>query len=310
MKTAFLFSGQGAQYNEMGKDFYDNYSEVRGIFDMASRQLGTDLAELCFNNDARLNETAYTQPAILTVSHAIEHIVKTSVGISPDAVAGLSLGEYTALVSSGALTFEEAIPLVHKRGSLMEQAVPDGEGAMAAVLGLNASTLAQLCKEVSKDSFVSIANYNAPEQLVISGETDGVDRIMKKAMDKGAKKTSRLKVSGPFHTKMLEPAAHEFSEDLGKVAFKSFTTPVYSNVTAEVYTDAAMIKPLLEKQIASSVKFEQMIKQMISDGVTTFVQVGPGKALRSFVKRIDRDVTVKNIEKIKQLETIAKVFQS
>ncbi|HAJ69833.1 MAG TPA: [acyl-carrier-protein] S-malonyltransferase [Alkalibacterium sp.] len=294
----------------MGKDFYAEFSEVRDIFDTVSRLLETDMAEICFNDDARLNETSYTQPAILTVSYAIQHVLKKSMGISADVVAGLSLGEYTALVSSGALSFEEAIPLVHRRGSLMEKAVPDGKGAMAAILGLEASVLAQLCKEVSEESFVSIANFNAPGQLVISGETSGVNKVMDKTMDKGAKKAVLLKVSGPFHTKMLESASREFAETLDKVNFQPFNKTVYTNVTADAYSNIESIKPLLTKQIASSVKFEQMIRQMISDGVTTFIQVGPGKSLRSFVKRIDKSVTVKNIEKVKQIDTIAKLVQS
>lgn len=310
MKTAFLFSGQGAQYNQMGQEFYDEFSEVKDIFNEASRQLDVDLAKICFNNDPRLNETAYTQPAILTVSHAIEVVIKQTMGITPDAVAGLSLGEYSALVSSGSLKFEDAVPLVHQRGSLMEQAVPDGEGAMAAILGLDAQTLMVICTEVSKDSYVAIANYNTPEQLVISGETAGVEEAMRQASEKGAKRAIKLNVSGPFHTKLLEPAGQAFTKALDKVTFQPFAYPVYSNVTAEAYTDTASIKPLLTSQISSPVRFEQMINKMIADGVTTFVEVGPGKTLRSFVKSIDRCVTVKNIEKVKQLDTIAKIIHS
>ncbi|SFB88702.1 [acyl-carrier-protein] S-malonyltransferase [Alkalibacterium subtropicum] len=310
MKTAFLFSGQGAQYNEMGKDFYEEYSEVREIFDSASKQLDTDLAEICFNSDARLSETPYTQPAILTVSYAIEHILKKSLDIMPDAVAGLSLGEYTALVSSGALSFEEAVLLVHQRGSLMEKAVPTGEGAMAAILGLEAETLIKICDEVSKESYVAIANFNTPDQLVISGKAKGVKKAMAKAVDSGAKRAIPLNVSGPFHTELLEPAGRAFKKSLEKVDFKAFTVPVYSNVTADLYPDTEAISPLLTRQISSPVKFEQMVSQMISDGVTTFIEVGPGKTLRSFVKSIDKSVTVKNIEKVKQIETIRKVIQS
>ncbi|MER2063014.1 MAG: ACP S-malonyltransferase [Alkalibacterium sp.] len=310
MKTAFLFSGQGAQYKGMGKDFYDGYNDVRDIFDSASSQLGKDMAELCFSEDPRLNETPYTQPAILTVSHAIEHILKKELDIMPDAVAGLSLGEYTALVSAHALSFEEAVPLVHQRGSLMEKAVPDGEGAMAAILGLGGEALAKLCEEISKESYVTIANYNTPEQLVISGETTGVKKAMSEATAMGAKRAIPLNVSGPFHTKLLEPAGRAFSESLGNVHFTSFDVPVYANVTAEKYPDTEAIMSLLTRQISSPVKFEQIIRQMISDGVTTFVEVGPGKTLRSFVKSIDKNVTVKNIEKVKQLDTIKKVLQS
>lgn len=307
LKTAFLFSGQGAQYKGMGQEFYDEFDEVKDIFNQASASLDVDLADICFQEDERLNETAYTQPAILTVSHAIEQVVKRHVGLTPDAVAGLSLGEYTALVSSGALSFTDAVPLVHRRGSLMEKAVPDGEGAMAAILGLDASLLLQICDDISKESYVAIANYNTPEQLVISGEAAGVELAMKQATEKGAKKAIKLNVSGPFHTKLLEPAGKTFAEALDKVAFQSFNVPVYANVTANAYHNVNEIKSLLTNQISSSVKFEQMIRQMIADGVTTFVEVGPGKTLRSFVKSIDKTVTVKNIEKVKQLEIISKI---
>ncbi|OJF92501.1 ACP S-malonyltransferase [Alkalibacterium sp. 20] len=310
MKTAFLFSGQGAQYNAMGQDFYDEFDEVKQIFYKASKQLGVDLAEICFEDDPRLNETAYTQPAILTVSYAIEQVVKKTIGLTPDAVAGLSLGEYTALLSSGSLRFEDAVPLVHQRGSLMEKAVPDGEGAMAAILGLDALALTSICEEVSKESYVAIANYNTPGQLVISGKTDGVEMAMIQASNKGAKKAIKLNVSGPFHTKLLEPAGQAFAESLAEVSFESFEYPVYSNVTANSYPDTEAIKSLLTSQISSPVKFEQMIRQMISDGVSTFIEVGPGKTLRSFVKNIDRNVTVKNVENVKQLETIAKIMHS
>ena len=310
LKTAFLFSGQGAQYNLMGHEFYNEFDEVRQLFDEASSQLDIDLAEICFREDDRLNETPYTQPAILTVSHAIEEVIRHTLDITPDAVAGLSLGEYTALVSSGALDFKQAVPLVHKRGSLMEQAVPDGEGAMAAVLGLDSKTLEEICQDVSKESYVAIANYNTPEQLVISGETAGVEKAMTEAEAKGAKKAIRLNVSGPFHTDLLAPAGRKFLQALDGVSFGGFDYPVYSNVDAKVYKDSEAIKPLLTKQISSPVRFEQMIRQMISDGVTTFIEVGPGKTLRSFVKSIDRSVTVKNIEKVKQLETISKAVRS
>lgn len=301
MSIAFVFSGQGAQYNGMGKEFYDAYPEVRAIFDTASKKLDVDLAELCFEENEKLHWTPLTQPAILTLSHAIEQVAIKE-GLKADRVAGLSLGEYTALVSSGAFTFEEAVSLVHKRGHFMDEAVPKGEGGMAAVMGLNASEVKEVCQIVSEEAYVQPANYNMPGQLVIAGTKEGVERASKELEAAGAKRIIPLNVSGPFHTKLLEPAALKLKEEIQTYEIEELGLPVYSNTNAQMYAGKEEVLDLLVQQVMSPVRFEQMIEQMIEDGVDTFIEIGPGKTLRSFIKKINRSVTVKNIENPKQLQ--------
>lgn len=301
MSIAFVFSGQGAQYNGMGKEFYDAYPEVRAIFDTASKKLNVDLAELCFEENEKLHWTPLTQPAILTLSHAIEQVAIKE-GLKADRVAGLSLGEYTALVSSGAFTFEEAVSLVHKRGHFMDEAVPKGEGGMAAVMGLNASEVKEVCQIVSEEAYVQPANYNMPGQLVIAGTKEGVERASKELEAAGAKRIIPLNVSGPFHTKLLEPAALKLKEEIQTYEIEELGLPVYSNTNAQMYAGKEEVLDLLVQQVMSPVRFEQMIEQMIEDGVDTFIEIGPGKTLRSFIKKINRSVTVKNIENPKQLQ--------
>lgn len=307
MSIAFVFSGQGAQYNGMGKEFYDSYPEVKNTFDQASEQLGIDIARICFEEDERLHWTPITQPAILTLSHAIENIVKQA-GILPDRLAGLSLGEYTALVSSGVFTFDEAVSLVHKRGQFMDEAVPKGEGKMAAVMGLEASVVEEICQEVAAKDYVQPANYNMPGQLVIAGTKKGVELASEKLEQVGAKRIIPLNVSGPFHTKLLEPAAQKLEKEIEQRSIQELTLPVYSNTTAQQYASKEDVSSLLVRQVKSPVRFEQMIKQMIQDGTDTFIEIGPGKTLRSFIKKIDRGVTVKNIENPKQLHKAIKVL--
>ncbi|MCC5889114.1 MAG: ACP S-malonyltransferase [Alkalibacterium sp.] len=300
MKTGFVFSGQGAQYMGMGKDFYDSYAAVRETFEEASDAIGHDLVKICFEDENAIHFTPYTQPAILTVSHAIEKVALEE-GLHSDMLAGLSLGEYTALVSGEALSFSDAVKLVHTRGTLMENAVPDGQGKMAAVIGLEASVVEELCEKVSKSHYVALANYNTPNQLVVSGSAAGVDRVADLAAKAEAKKVVELKVSGPFHSLLLKPAAEEFAQHLKSVEFSAMKKPVYSNVTAQQYPDSSAIPDLLTKQMVSSVRFEQMIRQMIADGAESFIEIGPGKTLKSFIKAIDRSVQPKNIEKPQQL---------
>ncbi|GAA0357739.1 ACP S-malonyltransferase [Alkalibacterium iburiense] len=307
MKTAFVFSGQGAQYDGMGLELYENNTRVREIFEEASDRLHVDMKQVCFQDDPKLHFTPYTQPAILTLSHAIEELIKAE-GFVPDVVGGLSLGEYTALVSSQALTFQEAVTLVHKRGTFMEEAVPNGKGKMAAVIGLEASQVEEICADVSKEIYVDIANYNTPSQLVISGEASGVEKASLKAEDAGAKRVVELNVSGPFHSHMLKPAAELFKKELEQASINEPKYPVYSNVTAQVYPNKEAIIDLLTQQIYSPVRFEQMITQMIADGVDTFIEIGPGKTLRSFIKSIDRTVTVKNVEKESQFKKVIELL--
>lgn len=303
MSKAFVFSGQGAQYNGMGKELYDEFSIVRETFDQASNELEMDLAEICFNEDDRLHWTPITQPAILTLSHAIEQVVRAE-GIHPDKVAGLSLGEYTALVSSEVFSFKEAVNLVHKRGTFMDEAVPEGIGKMSAVMGLDAEVVEEVCKKVSNEDYVAPANYNMPGQLVIAGTKQGVEKATQELEEAGAKRIIPLNVSGPFHTELLEPAAKQLEKELEKATIHSLSIPVYSNTTGQAYNGKEDVRPLLVKQVMSPVRFEQMIKQMIADGTDTFIEIGPGKTLRSFIKKIDRNVTVKNIENNKQLQKV------
>ncbi len=300
-KIAFIFSGQGAQYVGMGKDLYENYDVSKKIFEIANEALNMDLKKLCFEGpEQQLNETENTQPAIVTVTLSALEALKQN-GIKADVAAGLSLGEYSALTYSGVFDIKDVIPLVKKRGKYMQEAVPIGIGKMVAVLGLSEDKVLQACEESKDFGIVEAANFNCPGQIVIGGEVKAVDVASQKALEKGASKVVTLPVSAPFHTSMLAPASEKIAKELEKIELKQMNVPVITNVTADYIKDISEIKPLLEKQVKSPVLWEQIIRRMISDDVDTFVEIGPGRTLSTFVKKVDRKLKVFNVEDIKSL---------
>ena len=299
-KTAFLFPGQGAQYPGMGKDFFEQMPKAREVFAEASEVTGLDLAALCFEENEKLNITEYTQIAMLTVEAAILAVLEEA-GLQSHVNAGLSLGEYGALLASKVLNREEAFRLVRKRGIYMQEAVPAG-GAMAAVLGLDSETIARICEET--EGTVSVANYNCPGQTVITGESQAVERAGRALKEAGAKRVLPLKVSGPFHSPMLKGAGEKLAEELRNISIQKIQTPYITNVTADYVTDEREIKGLLAKQVSSSVRWQETIERMIRDGVDTFVEIGPGKTLTGFLKKIDRNVTGINIQTVEDFENL------
>lgn len=294
MKTAFLFSGQGAQYVGMGQELFDQEEIVRQTFDEASDVLGYDMAELCFTENERLNQTEYTQPAILTVSVAFWRLLEAK-GYHADAVAGLSLGEYTALVASGALDFKTAVALVAKRGSYMATAAPQGTGKMVAVMNAPIETIEEACKQASERGIVSPANYNTPQQIVIGGEVVAVDEVVERLKEAGVKRMIPLNVSGPFHTALLKPAADKLKVALEEVTFNEMTVPVISNTTAQVMQQDE-IKELLERQVMSPVRFYESVATLKELGVERIIEIGPGKVLSGFIKKIDKTLVMSRVE--------------
>ncbi|WP_019299855.1 ACP S-malonyltransferase [Lactococcus garvieae] len=302
MKTAFLFSGQGAQKLGMAKDLYDEFDIVRETFDQASQVLGYDLRELIDNDEAKLNETQYTQPAILTTSVAILRLLSEQ-GIKPDLVAGLSLGEYSALVASGALDFPEAVALVAKRGQYMTEAAPTGSGKMVAVMNTEAALIEEICERAVERGIVSPANYNTPAQIVIGGQAEAVDYAVELLKEAGVKRLIELKVSGPFHTAILKPASEKLAEELEQVNFNSFKLELISNTTAKVMKDSE-IKELLTRQVMEPVRFYESIETMKALGVNRFIEVGPGKVLSGFIKKIDKEANFTNVEDLNSFKAL------
>lgn len=302
-KIAFLFPGQGAQCVGMGKDFYDRLQAVREIYDTASRATGLDVAALCFEENDKLNITEYTQIALLTTEVAILKAV-LDLGIHPDYCAGLSLGEYGALAAADAMDLKDLFYVIRQRGIFMQEAYPVG-GAMAAILGLEAEQVAKVCEET--DGIVSIANDNCPGQIVITGEENAVKAACEKLTQAGAKRCVPLKVSGPFHSRLLEGAGKQLAEVLEKMQVKELKVPYICNVDAAVVEDHTVVKELLAKQVSSPVRFRESILLLKELGVTTFVEIGPGKTLAGFVRKIDKDLQVINVEKPEDLEKLTAV---
>ncbi len=307
-KIALIFSGQGAQYAGMGKDLYENIEECREIFDIADRELGFSIKKICFDGEeGKIDKTEYTQPAILTTSIAALRAFEKE-GIEYHAVAGLSLGEYSALVSSGMISFEECVTLVRKRGLFMEEAVKDIDGTLAAIIGLDIEQVEELVNNAKKEDVLQISNLNCPKQIVIGGETAAIDRAVEIAKEMGAKRALKLNVSGPFHTKLLKEAAENLYTEMNNIEFKENSLPIYMNVNGEKLNSGDDIKEIMKLQVMSSVYWEKSIRNMIDDGIDTFIEIGPGKVLSGFVKKVDRKLNCMNIEDLKTLEnTLSKL---
>ncbi|MDD6169290.1 MAG: ACP S-malonyltransferase [Lachnospiraceae bacterium] len=291
-KTVFMFPGQGAQYVGMGKEFYDTIPACKAVYDLASEVTGLDLPALCFEENDKLNITEYTQIAMLTTEAALYTAIKEA-GKNCDATAGLSLGEYGALLAAGVLSLEDAFAVVRKRGIYMQEAYPTG-GAMSAVLALDATTIEKVCEET--EGIVSIANYNCPGQIVITGEAGAVEKAGAALKEAGAKRVVPLKVSGPFHSALLETAGEKLEKELENVTVNDITIPYLANVTADYVKDKSEVKGLLTRQVSSSVRWQQSIERLLADGYDEFVEIGPGHTLSGFMKKINRDVKTCNVD--------------
>ena len=297
-KTAVIFPGQGAQYVGMAKDFYDSFEDSKKVFDEADDVLDIELKKICFEENDDINKTEYTQPAMVAAEVAIYEHLKNA-GLKADVFAGLSLGEYSALVAAGAMTLADGIKTVRRRGILMQNEVPLGMGGMAAVIAMDADKIAEICENTPGK--VQIANYNCPGQIVILGEAEAVKAASAALAEAGAKRVIPLNVSGPFHSQMLVPAGEKLYDFLQGVDVAEGFAPYYCNADAEEITDAAKVKELLKRQVYSSVRWQQTIENMIADGVDTFIEVGPGKTLTGFMKKINREVKSINIATVDDL---------
>lgn len=303
-KIAFVFPGQGAQKIGMAKDFYETSETTREIFEIASKASGLDVAKLCFEMEKELGVTEYTQIALLTVEVAILKEIE-KLGLHPDVCAGLSLGEYAALAAADAMSLEDLFAVIRKRGIFMQEAYPVG-GAMTAVLGMEADAVQKVLETI--DGIVSIANDNCPGQLVISGEKEAVDKAAAALSENGAKRCIPLNVSGPFHSKLLETASKQLGEVLADVAINDIKVPYITNVTANVVEDKSLVKDLLTAQVSSGVRFRESILLMQEMGVDTFVEIGPGKTVCGFVKKVDRALNAMNVETVADLDKIKELL--
>ena len=299
-QIAFIFPGQGAQEPGMGKDFYENSASAREVFDQAESLLGLDMKKLCFEENDELNITEYTQIALLTACMAMERVVCEQ-GVAPQVTAGLSLGEYCAIVSAGGMELSDAMRLVRKRGILMQEAVPAGQGSMAAVLGMDGPSIE---KVLEGREGVWIAIYNCPGQIVITGYKAPVEEASKALQEAGAKRVLPLNVSGPFHSPLMQPAGEGLKEIFAGMKMSPLKVPYVTNVTAEYVDDIAQTEELLIRQVSSSVRWQQSVEKMIAAGVDTFVEIGPGRTLNGFLRKIDRQVKGYNIRTWEEMQKV------
>ena len=304
-KIAFVYPGQGAQKAGMGADFYEKSPLAKAVFDEAEEILDLDMKALCFEKNDRLDITEYTQAAMVTTCLAMTEVVRAA-GLTPDMTAGLSLGEYCAIAAAGGMSNADAIRTVRARGILMQNTVPAGEGAMAAILGMSGEAIEKVIGDMEQ---VSVANYNCPGQIVITGEASAVEEAAEKLKEDGAKRTVMLNVSGPFHSPMLKPAGEKLGEVLETVEFTPLQVPYVTNVTAEPVDDISETKELLMEQVSSSVRWEQSMERMIEEGVDTFVEIGPGKTLSGFMRKINRDVNMYHIGVWEDVEVVVNALK-
>ncbi|APQ59003.1 MULTISPECIES: ACP S-malonyltransferase [Paenibacillus] len=311
-KTAFIFPGQGSQAVGMAKDAYEAVPAATEVFRQADERLGFALSTLIFEGpDTALKQTSNTQPALLTASIALYEAFKEKMGIHPDYVAGHSLGEYSALVASGVLAFEDAVEIVRTRGEFMEQAIPDGQGGMAAVLGADREALAALCRDITESGqLVELANINCPGQIVVSGTKEGVAAVAERVKEAGGKRAITLEVSGPFHSSLMKEAAIKLSGKLGAVTFSKAQVPVVANVTAKPVREGSEIRQLLVDQVYSPVLWEDSVAWLLEQGVDTFVEFGPGSVLTGLVKKIDKTVKLYNISSLESFASVTEALEA
>ncbi len=301
MRTAYIFPGQGSQYVGMGKDLHQSSPVAKKLFDRADALLGAPLSRVCFEGpEEELRQTRNTQPAIFLHSMVLMELIPDR---RPDMVAGHSLGEYSALVAAGSLSFDDGLRLVRLRGELMQQAGERQKGTMAAVVGLEPATVDEVCREASSAGIVQCANFNSPGQIAVSGSVEGVHRAMEIAKSRGAKLVKELVVSGAFHSPLMQSAREDLGRALATAAFRDARVPVYANVTGQCVQKAGEIRTLLERQLIQAVRWEESIRNMIADGASTFVEIGPGKVLQGLVRRIDGAVDVRGIDRFESIGT-------